>query len=289
MADRHPADDPTEPAPIVLLHGIGGTAADWDRVAPDLATHHRIIRYDQRGHGASGWAPEGRAGYTIDRLVADLAAVIDVLGLDGAHLIGHSMGGLVVLRYTLERPLGDRAPVRSLVLVDTAAAPAAGTSVVGRRLVSLLLEGAAAMMTAARTRREQPKQGQRQGPAETAGEAAADTTRKTVSAKHGGFDEMDPDALVAFGRELGDYPSLVERLPEIQVPTTVIVGEHDAGLRAAADTLAQTIPRARLAVIGGAGHNPHASRPLAVLTALDAHFGRRDRPDPRREVRAPEP
>jgi pimeloyl-ACP methyl ester carboxylesterase len=273
--------------PIVLVHGIAGTAADWGQVAPDLATHHRVIAYDQRGHGGSGRASDGRTGYTIDQLLADLAALIDALGLPAVHLVGHSMGGLVALRYTLDRPLGARAPTRSLVIMDTAPAPAGKPGAVGRRIVPLLLEGTAAVMTAARSRRERHHAGGPAGDAEPASHTdppdstdPTDPTDQAAPAKPAnpteqqlaGFSDLDPEALVGFGRALTDYPSLVGRLTEIRVPTTVIVGEHDAGLRAGAHTLAQAIPGARLAVIAGAGHNPHTSHPLAWLSAVDGHF-----------------
>ncbi|WP_242419386.1 alpha/beta fold hydrolase, partial [Frankia sp. CpI1-P] len=73
---------------------------------------------------------------------------------------------------------------------------------------------------------------------------------------------------------LGGYRSLVPRLGEITVPTTVIVGEHDSTLRAGAQTLAHDIRGAHLAVIAGADHSPQVSRPLAWLTAVDDHFAR---------------
>lgn len=247
--------------PVLLVHGIAGSTADWAKVAGELAESRRVVVYDQRGHGISARAEAGRSEYTFDFLLADLASLIETLALPAVHLVGHSMGGVIALRYALGRP--ER--VRSLVLVDTAAAPAAATGGIARRVVSLLLEGAAAIATAAA------------GPREVPGEPAAVAHRGNAGDRQvEGLGRLDPDALVALGRELGDYPSLVDRLGEITCPTTVIVGERDSVLRESAETMARSIPAAHLSVISGADHNPQATRPLAWLAAVDDHFARVD-------------
>ncbi|WP_236706287.1 alpha/beta fold hydrolase [Frankia sp. ACN1ag] len=253
-------------SPVVLVHGIAGSTADWAAVASELAASRRVVAYDHRGHGASGRAPGGRADYTFDLLLADLAALVAALGPAKVHLVGHSLGGVIALRYTLEHP--DR--VRSLVLVDTAAAPAAATGPVARRIVAAVLEGAAAIASgsggAARGGGGATQGGESVG--------AVHDHRNPAERQVAGLGQADPEALAALGRELGGYPSLVPRLGEITVPTTVIVGEHDSTLRAGAQTLAHDIRGAHLAVIAGADHSPQVSRPLAWLTAIDDHFAR---------------
>ncbi|WP_154675409.1 alpha/beta fold hydrolase [Parafrankia elaeagni] len=264
---------PPDSTPVVLVHGIAGTTADWARVAPELASTRRVIAYDHRGHGASDRAAGGRPSYTFDLLLADLVALLDTLGPHAVDLVGHSMGGVVALRYVLDHP--ER--VRSLVLVDTAAEPASATGGAARRVVSALLEGAAAIATAVHSAHD-PEPAADGGPSELSvvDERAGAAERHGSAADHQveGLGRIDPEALVAFGRELGAYPSMVDRLNEIGCPTTVIVGERDSGLRDSAQTLARTISRAHLAVIAGADHSPHASRPLAWLAAVERHFGR---------------
>ncbi|OHV38017.1 3-oxoadipate enol-lactone hydrolase [Parafrankia colletiae] len=276
VEDLHPAAVDTtrsDPTPVVLVHGIAGTTADWARVAPELATTRRVIAYDHRGHGASDRAAGGRPSYTFDLLLADLVALLDTLGLRAVDLVGHSMGGVVALRYVLDHP--ER--VRSLVLVDTAAEPASATGGAARRVVSALLEGAAAIATAVHGAHD-PEPAADGGPSELAvvDERAGAAERHGSAADHQveGLGRIDPEALVAFGRELGAYPSMVDRLGEIGCPTTVIVGERDSSLRDSAHTLARAVSRAHLAVIAGADHSPHASRPLAWLAAVERHFGR---------------
>ncbi|MCK9897292.1 alpha/beta hydrolase [Frankia sp. AgB32] len=257
--------------PVVLVHGIAGSAADWAAVAPNLATNRRVIAYDQRGHGASGPAPGGRPDYTFDLLLADLGVVVDSLDAKRIDLVGHSMGGVISLRYALDHP--DR--VRSLVLVDTAAAPATATGPLARRVVGALLDRVAAF-TSAHRRATGPAGGESRA-AGGGGPGGIEAVRHDASPAQRqvtALSQMDPEAVAALGRELGRYPSLVPRLGEITAPTTVLVGENDTSLRDSARTMTDAIPNAHLAVIAGADHSPHASRPLAWLTALDNHFAR---------------
>ena len=103
---------PEEAPPVVLLHALGESSADWAQVAAALAPRWRVYAYDQRGHGASDWP----GNYTIDQLTADLAAFIDALGLDQVTLVGHSVGAPPAYRYAARHP--ER--VAGLILEDPA-------------------------------------------------------------------------------------------------------------------------------------------------------------------------
>ena len=105
--------------PLLLLHGYTGAASDFADVAPPLAASRRVVAYDQRGHGDSTNTGDA-ATYTFDQLTDDLTGFVDALDLAPFDLLGHSMGGIVAMRYVLAYP----AKVRSLILMDTAAAPA---------------------------------------------------------------------------------------------------------------------------------------------------------------------
>jgi 3-oxoadipate enol-lactonase len=99
--------------PLVLLHGLGEGAADWDGVAPVFARRGRVYAPDLRGHGRSG-----RPGdYSVELMAADVIGFLDALGLDRVDLIGHSMGGLV--GYLLAGDHPER--VGRLILEDVAA------------------------------------------------------------------------------------------------------------------------------------------------------------------------
>lgn len=100
---------------LVLLHGLvlDSHASFYLSVAPALAQHARVLLYDMRGHGRSEQPP---TGYTMDDMVADLAAILDASGLAATPvvLVGNSFGGQIALRAAARHP--DR--VRGLVLID---------------------------------------------------------------------------------------------------------------------------------------------------------------------------
>jgi len=86
--------------PMVLLHALGESAADWDDVAPVFAEYWRVYAPDLRGHGRSGWPGE----YSLELMCTDVAALLDALALDRVDLIGHSMGGAVALLLAEQHP-----------------------------------------------------------------------------------------------------------------------------------------------------------------------------------------
>ncbi|TDC89835.1 alpha/beta hydrolase [Actinomadura sp. 7K507] len=88
-------------SPVLLLHGLGGTLLHWDAVAPLLTGEHRVVAMDLRGHGLSGDGP-----WEWDAVLDDLQAVIDHLDLDPPMLVGHSIGGMVAVRWALRHPDG---------------------------------------------------------------------------------------------------------------------------------------------------------------------------------------
>jgi pimeloyl-ACP methyl ester carboxylesterase len=100
--------------PLVLLHGGGQSAWTWQRVAERFAARYRLIAPDARGHGDSGWSPDGI--YSMDRFRDDLHALVSHLGLNAFVLIGMSMGGMTALSYG--GVYGET--LRGLVVIDIA-------------------------------------------------------------------------------------------------------------------------------------------------------------------------
>lgn len=89
---------PERPAPaVVLAHGWTCSTAFWAPVVRDLAVDHKVVLYDQRGHGRT--EPPGPSGYSTHALADDLAAVLERTLEDGerAVLVGHSMGGMTIM------------------------------------------------------------------------------------------------------------------------------------------------------------------------------------------------
>jgi pimeloyl-ACP methyl ester carboxylesterase len=248
-----PADDGL---PLVLVHGFMGNARTWAPIMPGLTANRQVVTYDHRGHGASTNTGDA-ATYTFDQLVADFTALVDAIGLERFHLLGHSMGGVVAMRYTLGHP--DR--VASLIPMDTAAAAAANQD--DDPNVGFMRTG----VDVART----------QGMAalfDVINAAIPDAPEFAEMRESLRYDlnAMDNLAFVRFGEELLQYPSFLDKLAGLTIPATVLVGENDLGLRAASDAMAATIPNAKLVVIPNAGHNPHAENPQAWLEAVTGHL-----------------
>lgn len=86
--------------PVVLAHGRGGSGAHWTEVAERLAATRRVYALDLRGHGLSDWP--GR--YSFEGFRDDLRGFIDALGLAGADVVGHSMGGAAALLLAQDAP-----------------------------------------------------------------------------------------------------------------------------------------------------------------------------------------
>lgn len=109
-------------APVVMLaHGLLADHTMWDGLVRLLAPHHRVLRYDLRGHGRSS-VPA--LPWTMDRLATDAVALLDALGLQKVHFIGSSLGGMIGQQLGAHH--GDR--FHSLTLANTGAvqpAPAA--------------------------------------------------------------------------------------------------------------------------------------------------------------------
>lgn len=86
---------------ILLVSGLGGTGAFWEPVVRALAGRFRLIRFDQRGIGASS---RGTAACTIAQLAADAQAILNHLDSRGTILVGHSTGGCIIQEMALRDP-----------------------------------------------------------------------------------------------------------------------------------------------------------------------------------------
>jgi len=100
--------------PLVLVHGYTGDVTDWRHQIPELSRTHRVLMMDLRGHGRSE-APKDRSSYTVDQMASDVEALIDQVGFERYHLLGHSMGGGIVQEIALRSPQR----LLSLTLHDT--------------------------------------------------------------------------------------------------------------------------------------------------------------------------
>src|SRR6266849_4061171 len=86
---------------LIFSNSLATNLAMWDDQARELKATFRVLRYDQRGHGATD-APAGR--YTFERLIADAVALMDALAIKKAHFAGLSMGGATALGFAQKHP-----------------------------------------------------------------------------------------------------------------------------------------------------------------------------------------
>jgi esterase len=112
--------------PLLIVHGLSFFSYDWVPVAAKIARDREVVAIDMRGFGESSWSPE--RNYKLDRMSADVIAVLDALGWDKAVLMGHSFGGRVALATAGWKP--ER--VAGLICVDFAP----DLAVAGRRHVA---------------------------------------------------------------------------------------------------------------------------------------------------------
>ena len=105
-------DPQSSRTPVLLLHGLFGSSANWHGIAKHLAQERPVVSMDLRNHGRSPW--DASMGYK--EMAADLGALLDSIGVERAVLVGHSMGGKAAMWLALTQP--DR--VEAVVVADIA-------------------------------------------------------------------------------------------------------------------------------------------------------------------------
>jgi pimeloyl-ACP methyl ester carboxylesterase len=269
---------PTAPVTLVLAHGWTLAQAAWDDVAALLAPRVaagelRLVRYDQRGHGRSGW---GETPVSIDGLGEDLADVLAQLVPEGPVLLGgHSMGGMTIMCLAAARPelFGDR--VRGVALVSTSAGdlqPAPRTR--AERLRQTLTPGALAAALAGarlveRIRQQLPPSHPRHQRMVRDLLYGADATDAMVLAGAEIMHASTVRAFTTFLPALGEHDKRAELAALTRVPVEVLVGDSDKLTpRRHSDQLAAVLPGARLTVVPRTGHMLTQERPQLVADAI---------------------
>jgi len=248
---------------IVLLHGFGGSSWSWRKVIPSLATDHRVVALDLNGFG---WTerPRELEAYTLDGQARLVLSVMDALGLDRVHLVGHSYGGGLALWLAATHP--DR--LRSLVLVDSTL-PA--YSVKRRRAVAAWRPLVAAFVRTVALRPSFVRRGLLR--------SVADPAVVTDELVGGYLERLRVEGATDAYRGLTikvDGPRPTVDLATIAVPTLIVWGADD-GLLAArlGERAARRIPGARFVAIPGCGHLPMEEKPDALLDAVQRFLDER--------------
>lgn len=201
--------------PLLLVHGLGGSGRWWVRNVEPLSHHFRVYTVDLVGFGGS----RGRRQFVLDQAAATIRDWMDAVGIQRAHLVGHSMGGFIAVEFAVDYP--ER--LDHLVLVAAAALP------LGRRPLGHALALAILLRTL---------------PLDFLPTLLWDGLR------------AGPVTLLRAARSLV-ASSAREKLASIQAPTLVVWGAGDALVPVSlGQEIAQVVPGARLEVLQRAGHNP---------------------------------
>lgn len=99
--------------PVLLIHGLGSSTADWEYQIPHFQQHYRVLAIDLRGHGHSS---KPRERYSMRQFAEDVAALIEHLNLERVNLVGISMGGMIGFQLGVDRP----ELLRSLTIINSA-------------------------------------------------------------------------------------------------------------------------------------------------------------------------
>ena len=257
---------PHPDTPVVLIHGLGDEADTWRHVFPALARWRRVIALDLPGFGRS---EKPRRAYTLAFFARTVTELLASLGIRKALLVGHSMGAAIAQRLALAQPQW----AERLVLIG------GGLPIQARRPTGplwLFLTPGVGEIVYTSLRRSQEGAYATLTPYyyDLAALPPADRAflRERVWARvwSAGQRRAFLSALRWLAADtLARADRFRARLAKLQVPTTILWGEHDLIVPPAAGTaLATLLPQARLQLIGASGHLPHQERPEQVVEAL---------------------
>lgn len=237
----HYQDFRGEGRPVVAIHGMASTGWVWRDLPRALG--RRVVAVDVRGHGDSQWSADG--GYFSADAAADVAGVMDALGLGEVDVIGHSWGGLIAIA------LADRlgaTRVRRLVVVDIPPSSTQKPDEVAPRQV--VFDTWAAAFESERKRSPRGSD-----------EALANLTDRTYRPAEGGrfVKKMDPALLRRWDFRSEDHWPALGRLAQ---PTLVIKGGNSATVPdEVAEKMAATLRDGRWVTVPDTGHAVHIENP----------------------------
>lgn len=235
-----------EGPPVVLVHGLGGTANVWHGVTQALRQHHHVVAMDLRGHGRS----DGKGRFTVEGWANDVRGLIRHLQLPAVTLVGHSLGTLVAQALALREP----GLVDELILIG-------GISYFQPPSVE-----------AYRQRADQVEEGGMDAVVDAWLQGAVSpqthaTTPGTVGLLREVFLRNDPAMYAKSCRALAKAPHL--RHEDIGQPSLILVGAHDRSTPLAmAEELRRGIPVSTVRVIPHTGHWLPVEDPGAVAAAI---------------------
>jgi pimeloyl-ACP methyl ester carboxylesterase len=250
--------------PVVFVHEFAGDYRTWEPQMRYFARSHRCVTYSARGYPPSD-VPSDPARYGQDIVRGDVIAIMDALGIDKAHVVGHSMGAYTALH------VGLRHPQRCISVTAAGCGWGSVADPVQRQAMRKVAAETAQMFTD-------------KGIAEAAAIYADNATRGTQKHK-------DPRGFAEFTRMMAEHSAqghaltmamlqaerptlwdLETDLKRFSVPLLVIVGDEDESCLDGSVFLKRTAPTAALLVIPRCGHTITSEEPAAFNAALAELF-----------------
>jgi pimeloyl-ACP methyl ester carboxylesterase len=221
--------------PVLFLHGAGLTHRLWDPQVERLRDRYRCIAVDLRGHGETTCDADVDT-YLVEDHAEDVRDLLDGLGIDRAHVVGLSLGGMVALAFGLAHPervislatMGT--PVHATPSVFARTTLAVGTRYLFRRL-------------------------RRSDGADWLARSSAKRWSKLPEVRAYMIEDcrgIDVEEFKRVWRGVVRY-ALRDRLPEMKLPVLVIAGARDANRRQSRRS-SELLPNARFELVDGAGH-----------------------------------
>ncbi len=206
--------------PLVLSHGLGATSQQWVPHLLTLAEARPLILYDTRGHGKTT-APPGDGQYALEIFAADLAGMLDAIGVKKAHIGGQSLGGMITANLAVDFP----SLCASAILSDTSCGNGVDDGeagkwerwvqgVIGNRATVVEEHGLEEAMRREYNFRKENDPDFRNSPYNL-----DDYLRRARTTPATGY--------AATARAIVARPDLTARLGSVKIPTLVMVGERD--------------------------------------------------------------
>jgi pimeloyl-ACP methyl ester carboxylesterase len=228
---------------LLLTHGYGSSSHMWAGQVASFSKHFKLVTWDMRGHGRTS-SPDDSALYSEAATVADMAALLDAVDAEAAIIGGLSLGGYMSLAFNL----AYSARTRALLIIDTGPG----------------------------FKNDEAREGWNARARMTGDKWESDGLARLAK---GGAEQREAPHTSARGLALAARGMLAQRdarvinsLPDIKVPSLVVVGAKDEPFLKASDYMAAKIPGARKVVIPDAGHAANIDQPNffneAVLSFL---------------------
>ena len=263
-------------SPVVFVHEFAGDHRSWEPQLRHFGQRYRCIAYAARGYPPSD-VPESPDRYSQNRATDDIAAILDALKIDKAHIVGLSMGGFATLHFGFRHP---------------------------KRAKSLVVAGVGYGA-------EKDQQGKFRGEVEAVAQALREQGMEKFAEKYAygptrvQFENKDPRGFAEFKKQLGEHsalgsantqlgvqgqrPSLydlVEDMRRLTIPTLVLTGDEDWPCLAPSLLMKREIPSAALSVMPNCGHTINIEDPdqfnrLVGDFIAQVEAGRWPRRDPR--------